>query len=197
MPNRTPIELNKPWVCEHLSDVTNIETQNAAWVLVQEPGFIGFGVVEESEIWLPPYEHKLSKWEPDWELVSDLRLFGEKGEWHVWRDWDGRHYARLLELKNINDALTEYHFLWGTTKEETDTPPWIKLVEDRGTEIWLPLQEQVKSDEKNRNLPLRLKLKQVIDYDCKYHLAGIVDAALVALVDSEKEELSPPLLSCP
>ncbi len=183
-------ELNESWVYQRLSNVTD---EDAAWVLLQEPGFIGFGVVREDNIVWPPNKPKNS---PDWCLASDLRLFGEKGEWHVWRDWDGKHYARLLELKNINDALTEYHFLWGTTKEETDTPPWIKLVEDRGTEIWLPLQGQVKNEEKNSNLPLRLKLKQVIDYDCKYHLAGIVDAFLVALVDSEKKELPLPFLSC-
>lgn len=172
MSNKVLIEeLNKAWVCEHLCDVTDIETKKAAWVLLQEPGFIGFGVVMQHDICFPPSIN------PDWTLTSDLRLFGEKGEWHVWRDWDGKHYARLLELKNINDALTEHHFLWGTTKEETDTPPWIKLVEDRGTEIWLPLQGRVKDEEKKNNLPLRLKLKQVIDYDCKYHLAGIVDAA--------------------
>lgn len=195
MPNKTPLTLKDTSICDRLNAVTDIETQKSAWVLVQEPGFIGFGVVESNKIYWPPY--KPSGWEPDWNRVSDLRLFGEKGEWHVWRDWDGKHYARLLELKNINDALTEYHFLWGTKQEETDTPPWIKLVENRGAEIWLPLQGQVKNDEKNGNLPLRLKLKQVIDYDCKYHLAGIVDAALVALVDNEKEELPPPLLSCP
>ncbi len=193
MPNRKHIqELNTERVCEHLDKVT---AKDAAWVFLQEPGFIGFGVVMKNDICFPPIVE-----EPDWILTSDLRLFGEKGEWHVWRDWDGKHYARLLELENINDALTEYHFLWGTKKVETDTPPWIKLVEDRGAEIWLPLQGQVKNEENNNNnnnLPLRLKLKQVIDYDCKYHLAGIVDAALVALVDSEKEELSPPLLSCP
>ena len=127
--------------------------------------------------------------EPDWTLTSDLRLFGEKGEWHVWRDWDGKHYARLLELKDINDSLTEYHFLWGTKKVDSKTPPWIKVVEDRGAEIWLPLAklELDKSD-----LPLRLKLKQIVDYDPKYHLAGITDAVLIALVrKSDKEPLLP------
>ena len=91
MPNKCQIQLNKEWVCQHLSDVTNTETQNSAWVLVQEPGFIGFGVVSSKEICWPPY--KEAEWEPDWDLVSDLRLFSEKGEWHVWRDWDGKHYA--------------------------------------------------------------------------------------------------------
>lgn len=191
MPNKTHIEeLNELWVCEHLGNVTHIETQNSAWVLVQEPGFIGFGVVSPKEICWPPY--KESGWEPDWELVSDLRLFGEKGEWHVWRDWDGNHYARLLELDNIDDAFTEYHFLWGTKKVDSKTPPWIKVVEDRGAEIWLPLQGQVKDSKNDSDLPLRLKIKQIVGYDSKYHLAGITDAALIGLTKSDKSLLQPP-----
>ena len=171
MLNKTSIKLNKSWVCEHLSDVT---AKDIAWVLLQEPGFIGFGMVQQNNICFPPCV------EPDWTLTSDLRLFGEKGEWHVWRDWDSNHCARLRELENIDDTLTEYHALWGTQLEETDTHPWIKVVEDRGTEIWLPLAKS-KLNAK-LDLPLRLKLKQIIDYDPKYHLAGIVDAALIGLV---------------
>ena len=179
------------------------------WVLVQEPGFIGFGVVSPNDICWPPYKEseseKESEWKPDWELVSDLRLFGEKGEWHVWRDWDGKHYARLLEFDaedeqhvwidcNGNDqdnpeesrkkreALTEYHALWGT-RVKCEKAPWIKLTEDRGTEIWPGRCKEKWQDNEKGNAPLLcLKLKQVVDYDTKYHLAGIVDAALIGLV---------------
>ena len=195
MPNKTLIELNKCWVSEHLCNVTE---KDMAWVLLQEPGFIGFGVVQSNKIWWPPNKPANS---PDWTLTSDLRLFGEKGEWHVWRDWDGKHYARLLKLHKLDDdnSLTEYHALWGTKKVKSDTPPWIKLIEDRGTEIWLPLQGQVKDCEKDSDLPLCLKLKQVVGYDPDYHLAGIIDAALVGLVrSSDKEPLLPTNLpSCP
>ena len=196
MPNKDQIELNKEWVCQCLSDVTNTETQNSAWILVQEPGFIGFGVVYPKDICWPPCKEseseKESEWEPDWELVSDLRLFGEKGEWHVWRDWDRKHYARLQKLDDIKDALTEYHFLWGTKKVDSKTPSWIKVVEDRGAEIWLPLQGQVKDSENDSDLPLRLKIKQIVDYDSKYHLAGITDAALIGLTKSDESPLQPP-----
>ena len=79
-----------------------------------------------------------------------------------------------------------------------DTPPWVKLVEDRGTEIWLPLAELALTE---KDLPLRLKLKQVVGYDNETdessHLAGIIDAALVALVNSEKKVIPPSLSSCP
>lgn len=183
MPNKCQIELNKKWVCNHLSDVTQEEL---TWVLIQEPGFIGFGVVQSNKIWWPPNKPTTS---PDWDLTSDLRLFGEKGEWHVWRNWDGKHYARLQKLDDINDALTEYHFLWGT-KVKCGKLSWIRLVEARGAEIWIPPLEG--TELKDADLPLRLKLKQIIDYDSDHHLAGIVDAALVALVDSScKEVLTP------
>ena len=187
MANKTPIELNKSWVCEHLCDVTK---EKMAWVLLQEPGFIGFGVVQSKNIWWPPY--KQSGWEPDWGLASDLRLFGEKGEWHVWRDWDGKHYARLLEFHKLNDdnSLTEYHFLWGTKTVETDTPLWIRLVEDRGAEIWLPLKDLQDDD-----LPLRLKLKQIVDYAPETHLAGITDAVIVGLTRKSKKMIFPPTIS--
>ena len=212
MPNKMDVKLNESWVCERLHDVTDIETKKAAWVLVQEPGFVGFGMVQQDNICFPP------RVEPDWTLTSDLRLFGEKGEWHVWRDWNGKHQCRLLEFGEKGkwniwlgpegkkqscpekygekiDTITEYHALWGNDVE-VETNPWIKLVEDRGTEIWLPLAEfnlKAKS-----HLPLCLKLKQIIGYDPKYHLAGIVDAALVGLIrKSDKELLIPSIRDCP
>lgn len=183
MLKETHTELNEALICQHLCDVT---TENkAAWILLQEPGFIGFGVVQGNKICWPPDV------EPDWEHVSDLRLFGEKGEWHVWRHWNGDWKSRLRGSQNIKNALTEYHALWGNDVE-SDTRPWVKLVEERGIEIWLPLAELTKED-----LPLRLKLKQIVDYDPESYLAGITDAVLVSLVNSEKEVLLPPLFSCP
>ena len=176
----------------------------------REPGFIGFGIALHNDILWPPNKPKNS---PDWSLVSDLRLFGEKGEWHVWRDWDRKPRCRLLEFTEEKwhlwlgsdakgqdspeksgektDVLTEYHFLWGTKRKKSEHSDWIKLVEDRGAEIWLPLAG-TEFDLKESDLPLRLKLKQIIDYDPKTHLAGITDAALVGLTRESKEVIFPP-----
>ena len=178
MLKETHIEVNDILICNHLCGVTDEDT---AWILLQEPGFIGFGVVQEDKICWPP------RIQPDWTCVSDLRLFGAKGELHVWQDWAGNWQSRLLECKNIDDALTEYHVLWGNDVE-TDTPPWIKLVEERGTEIWLPLQGQLKDSD----LPLRLKLKQIVNYDSKNHLAGITDAMFVGVTRKSTEVIFPP-----
>ena len=186
MLKETHIEITEMLICNHLCDVTDKDT---AWILLQEPGFIGFGVVQADKICCPPCI------QPDWACVSDLRLFGEKGEWHVWQHWAGNWQSRLLPLKNINEALTEYHALWGTdVYVVSDTQPWIKLVEDRGAEIWLPLASE---GLKESDLPLRLKLKQVIDYDPKTQLASITDAALVGLARKSEEMICPPAsLSC-
>ena len=187
MPKETHEVLNEAVICERLCDVTDDE---AAWILLQEPGFIGFGVVQKDKICLPPGV------QPDWIRINDLRLFGEKGEWHVWQHWNGNWQSRLLEFENINDALTEYHALWGSDIEP-DASPWVKLVEDRGSEIFVPLAELALTKKK---VPLRLKLKQVIGYDDaadeSSHLSGIIDAALVALVNSDKEEIAPTLSAC-
>lgn len=79
-------ELNEALVCQHLCDVTENET---AWILLQEPGFIGFGVVLSDKICFPPDV------QPDWTRINDLRLFGEKGEFHVWQHWDGNWQNRI------------------------------------------------------------------------------------------------------
>ncbi|MCE2434145.1 MAG: hypothetical protein J4F29_14690, partial [Candidatus Latescibacteria bacterium] len=105
MIKKTHDELNEELVCSHLSCVTKNET---AWVLLQEPGFIGFGVVQSDKICWPPDV------QPDWPRVSDLRLFGETGEWHIWSHWNEGWQSRLLKSDGMTNALTEYHFLWGT-----------------------------------------------------------------------------------
>lgn len=180
-------ELSEELVHQHLCHVIDISDKNAAaWILLQEPGFIGFGAVYQDKICWPQHTKPL-----DWARIRDLRLFGKKGEWHVWPHWNGGWKSRLLKLDDRQDYLTEYHVLWGTEVKCKEFP-WIKLSEKRGTEIWLPLQGQVEE----KDLPLRLKLKQVVDYDDKgddsSHLAGIIDAALVELVDrSCKKVLNP------
>ena len=189
MPNDEHAELNEELICKHRCDVTD---NAAAWILLQEPGFIGFGAVYRDKICWPRHAEPL-----DWTRIRDIRLFGEKGEWHVWPHWNGGWKSRLLKLDDLQDHLTEYHVLWGTEVVKCKDVPWIKLSEERGTEIWLPLQGQVKE----KDLPLRLKLKQVIDYDDKddnsSHLAGIIDAVLVALVDKScKKVLTPPFSPC-
>jgi CRISPR-associated protein (TIGR03984 family) len=177
MPQATHDSLNEELVRTQLQHVTD---QEAAWVFLQEPGFIGFGVVRQEAIHWPPNIR------PDWSRVFDLRLFGEQGEWHVWPYWDHPWQSRLLRLQDNKDFLTEYHALWGTQARSV-AGAWVTLIEDRGATLWLPVTIR------NNDLPLRLKLAQIVGYDPKSGLAGIVDAALIALVSaSDAEKVIPP-----
>ena len=81
MEKKTHTELNEALIRQHLCNVTE---NKAAWILLQEPGFVGFGVVQKEEICWPPSV------QPDWTRISDLRLFGEKAEWHVWQHSNGK-----------------------------------------------------------------------------------------------------------
>jgi CRISPR-associated protein (TIGR03984 family) len=171
--------LTEALICTQLQHVTNTQ---AAWLLLQEPGFIGFGVVQQDAVHWPP------DMRPDWSRIADLRLFGEKGEWHAWSHWDHRWQSRLLQLQDVKDCLIEYHALWGT-QAGTDVGTWLTLTEGRGTALWLPVPVS------NADLPLRLKLAQVVDYDDRNGLAGIVDAALIALVSASEpvKVFAPPI----
>ena len=165
MPNTKHAELSEELIRQHLCHVIDISDENpAAWILLQEPGFIGFGAVYQDKICWPQHAEPL-----DWARVRDLRLFGEKGEWHVWQDWNGgwKHRSRLLKLdetltmllqngscryggnhghqnpiNRLRMKLTERHVeqrywlpICGTKVECEKKRSWIKLVEDLGAQI--------------------------------------------------------------
>jgi len=155
-------------VCSHLSQVTAMK---AAWIFLQSPDFVGFGAVGQDKIDWPPGI------ELDWRRVSDLRLFGEQGEWHLWQNGDRTWNSRLRQVNEIKKKIIEYPFLWGTqVGEQRDS--WTCLTEERGASIWLPV-----SADACQNLPLRLKVFQILDVDDN-GLTGIVDAVLLQICDS-------------
>lgn len=167
-------QLNDALIRAQLAQVTK---KKAAWILLQEPDFVGFGVVREARISWPPDVN------PDWNRVSDLRLFGEKGEWHLWSLWDGSWKSRLLRKEALAGGIEEFHYLWGT-KIVPGESGWNRVTEERGAVLRLPLAE--------KELPLRLKLVQVVDADPRNGLAGIVDAALVGLCTASCQEIEAP-----
>ena len=92
-------QLDEARVHDRLAQVTE---RTAAWILLQEPDFIGFGVVEKGRIAWPPGVA------PNWSRVSDLRLFGEKGEWHLWSRWDGSWKSRLLQKESLAGGIEAF-----------------------------------------------------------------------------------------
>lgn len=192
--------LDETIICQHLPDVT---ADISAWVFLREPGFIGFGVVQSDKIYLPPYPDTPR----DWTQVRDLCLFGEKGEWRVqlftsrngyqiqqcWLvEFDDKGWSHLWLgweesgpfSTELDDIVIAYDTLCGTRMEFTDTPPWVKLVEDRGAEIWLPLGGSALTE---KDLPLQLKLQTHVANDIR-------DGSYEALVRGSDNSVIPPRL---
>ena len=161
-------QVTPEWLIQKRKDVSECPT----WVLVQEPSFVGFGVVRDDRIEWPPGV------DPDWYRIQDIRLFGPNGEWHLWQMWDKTWNARLFQKKDGQKYIEENHYLWGTQVERRGD--WIYLKEERGVSIPFPSSCEIK----DTDLPLRLKVVQIVGYDPKNRLAGIVDAALVGLYTS-------------
>ena len=155
-----------------------------AWVLVQEPQLVAFGVVTPERVVWPPDTRV------DWARVFDLRIFRDTGEWHYWRDSHWQPRARLRLAAREADVWKEHPFLWGT-RIDSDIMGWVKLVEERGAVLRLPLRQGTLRDDA---LPLRLGTQQVVDYEKETRLAGVVDAFLFQITDRSKRPLTPNLL---
>ena len=144
-----------------------------ALMLWQDPTFIGFVNILDNMVQIQPEGPK----QLDFELLKDLRLFGSKGEWHIWKSYNEQYVGRLIIPQTCTeiDYIEEKHFLWGSdkcdtrAKEDTD---WSCVKEDRGMKLWLPWKQ-------NSNLPAYLKVRQFVEQDEATGLAGIVDAMLL------------------
>lgn len=143
-----------------------------AWLFWQDPTFIGFAKVLDDRVDIQP-EGPAGL---EFALLRDFRLFGDAGEWHVWRTGQGRYAGRLRPAAPSPDfpCFDESHYLWGTAVcSETETVSgWTCVTEDRGMRIWLPWSPA-------GNVPPALKVRQFIDRDPDTGLAGIVDAMLM------------------
>ncbi len=177
-----PLLLKEDWLLEKAGELWSegVGKENWAWVFLQEPRLVAFGVVTPGRVEWPPGARV------DWDRVFDLRLFNDQGEWHYWRAGTNGGKARLRLRKGGDDLLEEGHFLWGTEVVPL-AGRWLELRETRGAAIKLPLAGRVKGTV----LPLRLSVCQMIDYDKDTGMAGIVDAFLVGLTDKAGNVLRP------
>ena len=141
--------------------------------ILQGYPYSGFGLVAGADIQLPRNEVF-----NDPSLYWDLRLFSAKGEWHAWkvgpRWYERRFFANESGLSTEQTLLKPIHrdyILWGG-----DTPEpigdWTRFIETRGAEVWVPGRHTT---------PLKLRMKLLVDYDPKSHLAGIVDAVICGI----------------
>jgi CRISPR-associated protein (TIGR03984 family) len=143
---------------------------SVAWLFWQDPTFIGFAKIYKDRLEMQPGGP-----EPlDFVLLRDFRLFGPKGEWHVWRVSAEKLKGRFREAGQDNgqDFLKAPHLLWGTRIEQETIDDWTCVSEERGMRLWLPWK--VKEDQ-----PGSLQVRQIIGRDEETGLAGIIDAMLL------------------
>jgi len=84
--------------------------------------------------------------------IQKLRLFNDDKELLIWRDNDGLKGRLRIDGEGKDTFVVDAcQVLWGTEKKELGNG-WIKLFEDRGTELILPYDENIKIDEKENRL---------------------------------------------
>jgi CRISPR-associated protein (TIGR03984 family) len=99
------------------------------------------------------------------ETLQELRLFGEKGQFHIWRIGENEFKASLaLEsyLKNF-EPIDEKQVLYGTACESKNDSFMIVHDGGEGLKHAFPIVDKTKFDGKKR--PLRLHVKHYIEYD--------------------------------
>jgi CRISPR-associated protein (TIGR03984 family) len=159
------------WLIQLRSEVSDGD----AWLLVQGYPATGFWVVTDNNLLTPPDG---SKPVLEWNLYWDIRLFGKKGEWHLWRTGHDAWRGRFCVPDEWADFMDREDALWGTQVETTETAgrKWTRLWEERGACLWVPFK--VRKD----NLPVRLKIRRRVDFQPGTGLAGFTDAMILGFV---------------
>jgi hypothetical protein len=160
---------------EQLHEYRKQVSKGSAVLLAQGYPFTGFVLLRDGDRLSPPPGVDAAAF-GDWNLFWDLRLFGDLGEWHLWREDDGEWSGRLAEPADLTwkDSIPREDVLWGSRNlsQEQDGVQWILYSEKRGAAVWTPDT----GIEMKRFA--RLRLWQRVDYDSRTGLAGIVDAML-------------------
>jgi CRISPR-associated protein (TIGR03984 family) len=150
--------------------------------VVRNYPFTGFVLMRDMDRLSPPPGVDPARF-GDWSLFWDLRLFGDLGEWHLWREDDGKWTGRLAEATDPSwkDSIPRVDVLWGSRNlsQEHDGVQWILYSEKRGAAVWVP----------HTNLQMkrfaRLHLWQRVHYDSHTGLAGVVDSMLRNIESTE------------
>jgi len=148
--------------------------------------------------------------------LQELRMFGQRGEFYLWRD--GAGFAARLRLDNeappeilkpeqegyspyigaaSPDAADEWQVLWGTQVKSNSTKGWTRIFEDRGADFEVP--HRIEESQQDTRLPLRMLVRHYLGEIkvgdegtglCFYNdmrLVQLRDARLVTLAPSKGE----------
>jgi CRISPR-associated protein (TIGR03984 family) len=147
-------------------------------VLAEFDHCVVFGRVKDGGIEWAPEASGLAA-----EFLQDLRLFGESGEVHAWRDHDGSFQHRSLFDTGDEDSEPDTHVLWGTRAVPVSgRAGWARLTETRGIDFCVPLD--LRGDLAEANAP-RLLVRNYVGIESSTGLARIVDSRLVGIRTGE------------
>lgn len=121
---------------------------------------------------------------PDY--IVKLRIFNDTEELYIWKTGDrlmGR--LRIDTVGNKTPVVDAYQVLWGTKKEAKENG-WIRLYEDRGTELILPFANIDVNDKKKR---IFIKTRNYLNFHHKTQLATYTDCRFMGFFDHNKNPL--------
>lgn len=181
---REPVEINpmtNQWLLDHAH-----EAGDEPVLLVQGHPATGFARMAGGKLdfHLEPDVHEVGI-ELPWRLYFDVRIFGERGEWHCWRvqgaHWRGRFAGRDENEWQVKPgkAFSRSYALWGEQfKREGD---WVRWSEKRGAVVWTPARY-----DKDDQQPFRLEVRQRVEFDQETGIAGVVDAMILGFAGGSK-----------
>lgn len=178
------LDLSTEWLVEHAADVAGAGA--GACALIQ--GYPGSGFAEvcggELLLGLSP---RVDGFDPTY--YWDVRLFGEKGEWHCWSDggrWRGR-LAKVVQDHFTCDRIRERSFaLWGSRVAQDDG--W-QVCEETGRGVQVRVPRSWRAELSEKDLPVLLRIWERVEPEPGTGLAGVVDALIRGFLHkSEKKQ---------
>lgn len=167
-------QLTNQWLLDKAPQTADRE----AWLLIQGFPATGFARILDGRLELRLSPSGESPESIDWRRYFDVRMFGPKGEWHLWlgpkRAWRGR-------FRSKNDwpreqRIHRYFALWGTTAgREGD---WYHCTETRGAEVWVPAFAARDPVPGQPWRPARLRIRQQVACD-ETGIAFVRDAMIL------------------
>ncbi len=153
----------KDWLCKQ-PDMGAV-----AWLLAYADDGLIWGKIEGGKLLLAHEVFKNSSPELQVETLQHLYLFSEKAEIHVWKDAGSLKVCRLKDGPDVvEESITRDLILWGTKVFEGPDDRGFTWMEDGGQGLRhaVPLKvDTSKLDEDKLLRPLRLSVRQYLDYD--------------------------------
>ena len=156
--------------------MTGTDVGREPMALLQGYPFTGFVKILDGALQLAPAHRKLVPSGIPWDLFWDIRVFGDRGERHIWklddRTWDSRYES----FRDDENVLHREYPVWGTPTGILEEG-WSLFREERGPEVWIP--SELASQKR-----MVLEIDQILGETSKRGIESIVDAMIRRLKPS-------------